>query len=227
PGQARLAAYCTPKGRLLGTLVIWRDPVQTDDLLALAKADVAPALVKRLSMFVLRAKAKLAIEPATVLGVSLPAQASDTSVGPLAPPDAAAPFSTLQTEQGTWISAPSADAGTQRWWLIAQGDVAVQGEPADLLAAWQAADVAAGRPWTETATQDLFTPQTLNLDLIDGVNFTKGCYPGQEIVARSHYRGTVKRRMAYGIAESAQPAGTLAGSDIYDAARPESPSGRV
>src|SRR5690606_13248969 len=55
----------------------------------------------------------------------------------------------------------------------------------------------------------------------------KGCYPGQEVVARSHYRGTIKRRMAYGIARVDAAAGALAGSDIFDAARPESPSGRV
>lgn len=227
PGQARLAAYCTPKGRLLGTVVIWRDPAQAEDLLALVKADVAQALVKRLSMFVLRAKAKLDIVPATVLGVSLPAQPSGAPAGPLLPPGPAEPWSVLQTGQGTWISAPSANEDLQRWWLLAQNDSLSQGDASGALSAWQAADVAAGLPWTESATQDLFIPQTLNLDLIGGVNFTKGCYPGQEIVARSHYRGTVKRRMAYGIADSADPAAAAAGSDIYDAARPESPSGRV
>ena len=69
--------------------------------------------------------------------------------------------------------------------------------------AWRAADLAAGIPWIGAATQDLFIPQTVNLELIQGVSFTKGCYPGQEVVARSHYRGTVKRRMAYGASRRA------------------------
>lgn len=225
PGQARLAAYCTPKGRVLASLVIWRDPSQPDDLVALVKADVAEALVKRLSMFVLRAKAKLEVSSSTVSGVCLPATQSHPSVGGLAAPDAAAEWSVVQTDQGAWVSAPSAGDDVQRWWLVAQNSIA---EPdAEALGAWQAADIAAGLPWVESATQDLFIPQTLNLDLIDGVNFTKGCYPGQEVVARSHYRGTVKRRMAYGVADSAVETAALAGSDIYDAERPESPSGRV
>ena len=69
-------------------------------------------------------------------------------------------------------------------------------------------------PWIGAATQDLFIPQTVNLELIQGVSFTKGCYPGQEVVARSHYRGTVKRRMAYGRAEAGAQEGALANVDV-------------
>lgn len=234
PGQARLAGYCTPKGRLLGTLVIWRDPQQTQDLLALMPADIAEALVKRLTMFVLRAKAKLTITPLSVLGVTLVAGTAGAtppeteSSDQIVPPNDTAPWAVLQTSQGTWVSAPRRDADIQRWWLITDQEPASPNSDANALqAAWQAQDIAAGLPWIHVATQDLFIPQTLNLDLIEGVNFTKGCYPGQEIVARSHYRGTVKRRMAYGIANESQTASPLQGADIFDAARPESPSGRV
>ena len=228
PGQASLAAYCTAKGRLLATLVILRDPAQVDELLFLVKADLAAALVKRLTMFVLRAKVKFEIEPVPMLGVSLPVQFSEAALNLLSPPESAAAWSVVQTDQGTWISAPGADEGTQRWWLVGHEDTPLSGDADNMLPAWNAADIAAGLPWIETATQDVFIPQTLNLDLINGVNFTKGCYPGQEVVARSHYRGTVKRRMAYGVADQpVDDAATLAGSDIYDAERPESPSGRV
>jgi len=226
PGQARLAGYCTPKGRLLGTLIIWRDPANPADFVILIKADIAEALAKRLSMFILRAKAKLTVEPLMVWGVQL--QAGETLADPLTPPADAAPWSVVDTDQGTWVSAPRADTGLQRWWLVTGQEIPAQGgQASELLAAWQAADIAAGLPWTQAATQDVFIPQTLNLDLIEGVNFTKGCYPGQEVVARSHYRGTIKRRMAYGVADSTESAASLAGSDIFDAARPESPSGRV
>src|SRR3546814_3190939 len=89
----------------------------------------------------------------------------------------------------------------QRWWLITDESDPAPSLPAGNTARWQADDIAAGLPWVQAATQDLFIPQTLNLDLIDGVSFTKGCYPGQEVVARSHYRGTVKRRTAYGVVQ--------------------------
>ncbi|WP_397473233.1 YgfZ/GcvT domain-containing protein [Pusillimonas sp.] len=227
PGQAHLAAYCTAKGRLLATLIILRDPKQADDLIILVKADVAPALVKRLTMFVLRAKVKLEISPASVLGVSLPTHPAGAGVASLTPPDPAAAWSVVQTDQGIWISAPSANEDIQRWWLVTQAGAPSPDDATGMLAAWQAADIAAGLPWIESATQDVFIPQTLNLDLINGVNFTKGCYPGQEVVARSHYRGTVKRRMAYGVADSAAEAALLAGTDIYDTERPESPGGRI
>lgn len=234
PGEARLAGYCTPKGRLLGTLIIWRDPLQNDELVALVSADIAETLVKRLSMFVLRAKAKLAIAPLGVLGITLAAGSAGANQpeSPLSaqiqPPNDAAPWAVLQTSQGTWLSAPRRDADIQRWWLVTDQNPPLPAtDAAQRLAAWQAEDIAAGLPWINAAIQDLFIPQTLNLDLIEGVNFTKGCYPGQEIVARSHYRGTIKRRMAYGIANSGQPAGPLDGTDIFDATRPQSPSGRI
>lgn len=226
PGQARLAGYCTPKGRLLGTLVIWRDPAQTEDFVALVKADIAQALAKRLSMFILRAKAKLTVEPIAAWGVQLAAGHQAASL-PFAPPADHLPFSVAQTDQGTWIAAPRAESGPRRWWFLGDQNLPTENSDASLQAAWQVADIAAGLPWIQAATQDVFIPQTLNLDLIEGVNFTKGCYPGQEVVARSHYRGTIKRRMAYGLAQSGGPADSLAGSDIFDAARPESPSGRV
>ena len=227
PGQARLAGYCTPKGRLLATLVIWRDPAQAEELVALVKTDIAQGLVKRLSMFVLRAKVKIALEPHAVWGITLPAGAVGTTTEPVLPiPPNAAPWAVVQADHGIWVSAPCADADTQRWWLVSLPEHVSQIQAvAQSPSAWQAADITAGLPWVEAATQDVFIPQTLNLDLIDGVHFTKGCYPGQEVVARSHYRGTIKRRTAYGVATT--PDTPTAGADIFDAARPESPSGRI
>jgi folate-binding protein YgfZ len=295
-GSARLAGYCTAKGRLLGTLVIWRAAhAPTSTFHALIKADIAQAIVKRLSMFVLRAKVVLRIVPMDVLGVSIGATAA--AAAQPAPPDSLStanrakgspldtrrlpagttPFAIVQEDSGVWIAAPSADPGVSRWWHIAasnQADlpaaseitsaserpessvapaanVPLQGGDADSgplriagnagnetdggdaditgQALWQAADIAAGLPWIVAATQDVFIPQTLNLDLIDGISFTKGCYPGQEVVARSHYRGTVKRRMAYGLIRqpTVQNAAELPNVDIFDAQRPASPCGRV
>lgn len=237
PGSARLAGYCTAKGRLLGSLVVWQGlAADTPTLYALAKADVAQALIKRLSMFVLRAKAKLRLTDMRVYGVTLPHSQTPEAMQALAqagltPPQAlpvsATAYTALQSPTATWVAAPSANAQTSRWWLVQAPDSSQALAATADGAFWQAADIAAGLPWVVEATQDTFIPQTLNLDLIDGVSFTKGCYPGQEVVARSHYRGTVKRRMAYGIAAAAEQPARLAGVDIYNADQPDSPCGRV
>jgi folate-binding protein YgfZ len=233
---AALAGYCTAKGRLLATLVMWRPPGQAEDgadaprLRALVRADVAEALLKRLRMFVLRAKVALSITPLHVTGVWTegdPAALESATGGAL--PRLA--WRQAECPTGTWIAAPAARG--HRWWWIASDS---QWEAAAALRAsleagdaqtWQAADLAAGIPWVGTPTQDLFIPQTVNLDLVGGVSFTKGCYPGQEVVARSHYRGTVKRRMAYGVVPGQAAAAIAAGSDVYDATEPNEPVGRV
>lgn len=233
---ARLAGYCTAKGRLLATLVMWRAaPAQADDaprLYGLVRQDLAQALIKRLSMFVLRAKVKLAAAPLRVAGVTAaPEQAAalESAAGALP----RTPWQRADLPSGTWIAAPSADARLRWWWIASDQQLEQAASLAGALglapaAQWHAADLAAGIPWISAATQDVFIPQTVNLDLIEGVSFTKGCYPGQEVVARSHYRGTVKRRMAYGTIAGAAPQGAaLAGVDVYDAAQPGEPTGRI
>lgn len=227
PDAARFAGYCTAKGRLLATLVMWRG--QPEGWRALVRADLAESLLKRLSMFVLRAKVKFSLPELAVAGIS--AQAEDIpALAQAAGGDLpAAPWALAELPSGTWIAAPGAQ---RRWWWIASPEqVASHGAAlADRLShgdeqSWQAADLAAGLPWISAATQDLFIPQTVNLELIDGVSFTKGCYPGQEVVARSHYRGTVKRRMALGATALPAPA---PGTDVYDAAQEGGePVGRV
>lgn len=235
---ARLAGYCTAKGRLLATLVMWRNAADTSaeepQLFGLIRQDLSQAFLKRLSMFVLRAKVKLAPAMLNAAGVQVDADglpALETAAGGALPQTA---WDRKELPSGTWIAAPSASS-TRRWWWIAsdaqldQSGAALAavlgaGDPA----AWHAADLAAGLPWISAATQDVFIPQTVNLDLIEGVSFTKGCYPGQEVVARSHYRGTVKRRMAFGTVAQAPAADTpIAGIDVYDATQPNEPCGRV
>ncbi|MGS1011885.1 CAF17-like 4Fe-4S cluster assembly/insertion protein YgfZ [Achromobacter anxifer] len=232
---ARLAGYCTAKGRLLATLVMWRGAPGADDapqLYGLVRQDLAQALLKRLSMFVLRAKAKLAATPLHVAGVTASA-ADATALEALAGALPRAPWQRVDLPSGTWIAAPSADARLRWWWIASDEQLDQSAALAGALglapaAQWHAADLAAGIPWITAATQDVFIPQTVNLDLIQGVSFTKGCYPGQEVVARSHYRGTVKRRMAYGtIADAAVQDQALAGVDVYDATQPGEPTGRI
>ena len=263
--RAALAGYCTAKGRLLATMVMWREaagaevhaPAATGAagaagaavvaagaaavpapavFHALVRADVAAALVKRLSMFVLRAKAKIAVTSLRVAAVwdAADIDALGRAAGGALPRTA---WQRANLPSGTWIAAPGADATASRWWWIASDAQLDRLESPDaaLLKGLvlgdadhsRAADLAAGVPWVGTATQDMFIPQTVNLDLIGGVSFTKGCYPGQEVVARSHYRGTVKRRMAYGVVAGVAAADVAPGTDVYDAAQPNEPCGRV
>lgn len=234
--QASLAGYCTARGRLLASMVVLRQDSDSDDgWLLLTKADAAAAFVQRLRMFVLRAKVSIELDEYTVTGVRTGlAEVNDTAGEHDGLPEQPEPFTVVRNDGEIWIAAPRRDdSGPVRWWMLS-GPL---GQEADhravSVSAWQADDIAAGFPWVQAATQDTFIPQTLNMDLIGGISFTKGCYPGQEVVARSHYRGTIKRRMAYGIAAAGALAGAagesqdLAGTDIYDATRPGNPCGRV
>lgn len=214
PGQARLAAYCTAKGRMLATLVFWRTGSEAEPAYeALVGADVAEALVKRLRMYVLRAKVTLAPLAQPVAGV--------WADGPVA--GLPAPWQVLATDDGrTWIGAPAAPEAPARWWCVGAPP---EGVAAGEALAWHAQQIQAGLPWVVAATQELLTPQMANLDLIGGLDFTKGCYPGQEVVARAHYRGKQKRRTLLG--RAAAGAHVAPGTDVYDARHTGEPIGRV
>lgn len=175
--RACIAAYCTAKGRSLATMVLWRE--QDETVYALVRRDLSEVLIKRLRMFVLRSKVTISLAELQVYGVA------DQSA-------AQAVWNLQRDGDDTFIQAPGELDGLNRSWRISpQQDTNAPASEGR----WETADILAGLPWISADTQDLFIPQTLNLDLIDGINFKKGCYPGQEVVARSHYRGTIKRRM--------------------------------
>lgn len=232
--EARLAAYCNPKGRMLGSLLLWRETTQQDSpLLALVKADIVEPLLKRLRMFVLRAK--VGFEPTTlnVQGVSRALLGGAPADGSGLALDAGTAWQLKREGPLTFIGAPAASDGLSRWWLLdadQAGAAALaerlglaQGQPQ----AWHAQDIEAGLGWVEHDNLELFIPQSLNYDLSGGVSFTKGCYPGQEIVARAHFRGTVKRRGLAGQCRLPADAELHAGMDIFEAGRPGSPAGRI
>ena len=229
----RLAGYCTAQGRLLASMIVCHSQAGAENqpaLLGLIKKDILTQVQKRLGMFVLRAKAKLTEAPLNVRGICLQTdkiEAFQTALGHRLPTTT---WQKMHTATGIWICAPSVEG--LRWWCLYSAEQ--RNERSELFnqcdqetaTQWNTRDILAGLPWIVAATQDLFIPQTLNLDLIEGVSFTKGCYPGQEIVARSHYRGTLKRRMFAGsiqaLSDDVQP-----GADIYDANNPDQPCGRI
>lgn len=221
-GASRLAAYCTPKGRILGLLRIWRNSAGVS---ALVDASVADAVAKRLAMFVLRAKARVSVRPdlrvAGLIGPDL--AAALTRAGLPAP---AAPGRVCAHGAATVLALPGAHP---RVALVLPEDaldptLAALACPSGDAAQWLWADIAAGLGQVTATTRELFLPHHLNLDLTDGLSFRKGCYPGQEIVARMHYRGRPTRRMLRLAADTTDcPA---PGSTLHDAAGAQ-PCGEV
>jgi folate-binding protein YgfZ len=189
----RLAGFCTAKGRLLATPLVWRDG---SDFLLLLSADLLPAILKKLSMYVLRSKVKLsdASNERVVLGLAGPNAAAVILEFGLAVPD--------ELKLTSFAAGQVFGLGGSRYVLILDPNEAsavwnqlALRATAARLAAWHWREIAAGVPRIVAATQEAFVPQMVNLELVGGVSFTKGCYPGQEIVARTHYLGKVKRRM--------------------------------
>jgi tRNA-modifying protein YgfZ len=182
--NVRLAGFCSAKGRLQASFIVWR-PAPDEVLLACA-VSVLPATLKRLSMFVLRAQCRLSDASAEfallgALGSSAQALLGDAAI-----------WRTHEAHGGMALRLPDVD-GVVRCLLAA---APAEAPPATSAPdAWRLLDVRSGIPTIEAATVDQFVPQMLNYEIVGGVDFQKGCYPGQEIVARSQYRGTIKRRM--------------------------------
>lgn len=225
--EVRLAAYCSPKGRIMASFLMWRN----DDsvFLQLPRAIQAP-IQKRLQMFVLRSKTK----PADVtdnyvalgLGGGLAEAVLQTWFDVL--PDR--PYSRIDHPLGTLLRVADAFGAPRYLWLTT-AETATMAAPvlADRLIVggnetWRLADIHAGVAQIGPGTQEQFVPQMVNLELLGGVNFKKGCYPGQEIVARSQYLGKLKRRTALA---SIADASVVPGGEVFSPADPEQPCGMV
>ena len=174
PGdRAALAGWCSAKGRLLATFLVIPSP--QGYMLQLAR-DLAPAVAKRLAMFVLRSKVRIADESDAWVQFGVWDDGREL---------------TRVSWQDDRVDVP---AGERRYLRIEPAASASLVPNADE-EAWALQEIRAGRPLITAATQDQFVPQMVNLETLDGVDFQKGCYPGQEVVARAQYRGQVKRRM--------------------------------
>jgi len=195
PGRWHWTGYCGPKGRLIAVVRLIKT---SDGFLAETPADIAADLISRLRRFILRAKVTLT--PWNVAPIGLGIAGADGAAGlarwrPGAVPTTGAADSfdggvLVNAGTGRWHCYPAteSEAGILRGLLPGNGAPLSAGE-------WARFDLDDGIPWIVAATQELFVPQMVDLELLGGVSFTKGCYPGQEIVARSQYLGAVKRRL--------------------------------
>ncbi|BCQ23294.1 folate-binding protein YgfZ [Caballeronia sp. NK8] len=225
---ARLAGYCSPKGRLLGSFLMWRT---ADAVRLLIARDVQAAVQKRLSMFVLRSKAKLTDATPEVAAVGFAGDVRAALSGIFdALPDGV--HVKVEGPHGSLIRVPDAAHRPRFLWVGPKADVEAQLAKLDekLQRApetmWDWLDIHAGEPRITHATVEQFVPQMVNFDVLGAVNFRKGCYPGQEIVARSQYRGTIKRRTA--LAHVGNHIDTaVPGAELFHSDDPGQPCGLV
>ncbi|WP_051711359.1 CAF17-like 4Fe-4S cluster assembly/insertion protein YgfZ [Andreprevotia chitinilytica] len=193
--QAQYSSYSTPKGRMQASFLVWRDG---DDYLLQIAAELQTAIQKRLSMFVLRAKTKASDANADYLNIGIAGPKAADVLAKVAggvPTDALAvlhgdALTVIALSENRYQLIARADQSQVIWDALQQAGVQPAGEDV-----WRLTEIRAGAPWVTAATQEEFVPQMANMELIGAVSFTKGCYPGQEIVARTQYLGKLKRRM--------------------------------
>jgi len=215
-GSARLAGFCSAKGRLQASFVVLRPA--SDEFLLVCASDILAATLKRLSMFVLRAKCKLSDASGEVALFGLAGETAAATLADLGVWQARA------EGQTTVVRLPDA-AGVRRALLADRtaGAHALPAGPAMSAQSWSWLEVESGIVTIEAATVDRFVPQMVNFELVGGVDFHKGCYPGQEVVARSQYRGTTKRRALLFDCDAVP----LAGRDVFASNAAGEPAGTV
>jgi len=213
--EARLAAFCNAKGRMQASFIVFkRSP---EEILMVCSQDILPATLKRLSMFVLRAKAKLSDATADYALFGLAGSAIE-SIAPGAHPV----WSRADVGAANLVFLYPGNGQPRALWCAPAGTPVPAGDALPL-AQWQWLDVSSGIAMITQPIFEAFVPQMLNYESVGGVNFKKGCYPGQEIVARSQFRGTLKRRAFLAHTEG-EPA---VGQEVFHASDAEQPCGLV
>jgi folate-binding protein YgfZ len=217
--SATAGAYCSAKGRMLATFLLWRS--QAGYRLALSRT-LVEAVATRLRKFVLRSKVSIADRTAerVFIGAAGPAAAAalHAALGAVpAGPQAvsyAAGATIVRVAGARFLIAVAPDRAPALWAALSR-DLRPVGTPC-----WEWLDINDGIPLVTARTQDEFVPQMANLELLGGVSFQKGCYPGQEVVARTQYRGKSKRRMflAHVAAGAPAPGDPLYSEDLGDQA---------
>jgi len=226
--QVQLNGYCTAKGRLLATAMTWR---QADTITLIIPSAHGRSLASRLRKYAMRAKVSIEIpEDVAILGI---AQTVDgealSSLGVMAPTAMrisppgellAVGLLPVQANDRVWI---------RHLLMVPAGQLQTVWKTLETLldpastSNWRWLEVLSGVPRIVGGALEQFVPQMINLERVEGVNFKKGCYPGQEVVARSQYLGKLKRRM---FLASIRGPEISPGQDVYADGQPE-PAGQV
>lgn len=215
PDQARLAAFCSANGRMQASFIGFKR--LDGDIFLVCSKDLLAATLKRLSMFVLRAKAKLTDVSADFALYGLAGDATKMIADSASPAWAKADFDAQSV-----VNLYPSDGVVRQLCLAPVTDAPPTG--AELpLETWLWGEVRSAIATLTVPVIEAFVPQMLNYESVGGVNFKKGCYPGQEVVARSQFRGTLKRR-AYLVHGATAMA---AGDEVFSAADADQPVGLV
>lgn len=224
--QALLASYSNPKGRVFATLLLWQDSSIKSTYYALVTADNAAFLQKRLSMFILRSKVKITQIHPSVVGIwsaetsALQAHFEEfTSIWQgTTTTDNKPQFSVAASNNHYLIRYPSADNMTRVLSVNLDGHTTTMDSfHLSDSKVWQQQDIFMAIPWIGERTREVFVAQSINQDAIGAINFKKGCYPGQEVIARSHYLGHLKRRTLIAVLDYAvEDSQSLLASDVVD-----------
>jgi folate-binding protein YgfZ len=219
---AQHSAWCSAKGRMLASFLLFRNG---PDFQLQLSSDLVPAILKRLQMYVLRAKVKvtdmsLRFELIGLSGVQAEAALQEASL----------PIPQRLLDTASFTNGKVIRLDSTRFEIVVSSEsAAALWEKLAVIArpvgtpAWQWLDIQAGIPLITEMTKEEFVPQMANFDQLGGVSFHKGCYPGQEIIARTQYLGKVKRHL-YRIS-AAEP--MAAGNAIYSPENPEHACGMV
>jgi hypothetical protein len=213
--EARLAAFCSSKGRMQASFYgLKRSPTE---ILLVCSRDILGVTLKRLSMFVMRAKAKLTDVSSDYALFGLAGDAIETIAGNAQPA-----WAKVDIGNANVVFLYPADGVRRALWLAPVAEATPAG---DALSEqdWAWGEVRSGIAMITAPIVEAFVPQMLNYESVGGVNFKKGCYPGQEVVARSQFRGTLKRR-AY-LVHSDVP--MKAGDEVFLASDATQPCGLV
>ena len=200
--QAQLSAYCTPKGRMLAIFYLCR---WQNDYVLICPADIAESFMQRLKMYIMRSKVSIAeASDEILLGIIDPEQTLQSQIF------SSSYVTTDDTDkQHSYVAACTDDylcftlpGPSNRNLMLCKSDASDEItqslqkiEHVFPESVWKQMDIMSGLPFVDVDTQELFVPQMTNMELIEGVSFSKGCYPGQEVVARLHYLGNANRRM--------------------------------
>ena len=217
-GQSRLAAFCSAKGRMQASFILVK--TAPDTVLLVLSLDLLAQTLKRLSMFVLRAKVKMSDATSQWQLRGFVGDSARALVG------SSVPWQTTVQDGAHAVALYPAVLGESQipraLWIAPAGHALPAGANVQTNV-WQWAEVMSGVTLVSKPVFEAFVPQMLNYESVGGVNFKKGCYPGQEVVARSQFRGTLKRRTA--LVHS--PVALAAGQDIFTPADPEQPCATV
>lgn len=235
--EARLAAFCSAKGRMQASFIGFKRPANSDaaeetpnapEILLICSRDILAPTLKRLSMFVMRAKARLLDATADFALYGLVGEAFRLATDLIAPQSINTTANTsfkVDVGRSTLVALHPALGQSRGLWLTPVDQPAPAGAALST-ALWQWGEVCSGIATITTPIVDAFVPQMLNYESVGGVNFKKGCYPGQEVVARSQFRGTLKRR-AYLVQIDDKNASPSVGQDVFHDSDAEQPCGTV